>query len=167
MAFCLDACVYNSLFDKQDGLKMAKIIIFALLLWILIGLTGCSKPQSTQTCQNITIEKNNTITVEVLKEVNITLPCIEKPINLTKELEYLSCAKDKLKLITQLDYTRSVLSDCVDSNSTEAYDDLKDNLSDCYHDMADLNETYLDDVKDMNKTIVRLRERLNESNVTE
>ena len=134
--------------------------IYLIYSILLLSIVGCT---SESTCQNITIEKN--ITVEVIKEVNITQPPII--INNTVEVPDIECNKQRLKLITQLDYYSDSLDDCLRSNSTELNDDLEENLSDCIDDLDDLNDTMHDWIDDLNDTINHLRLRLNESNVSE
>ena len=135
------------------------------LIYILftILLLGCSVAEPS--CQNITIEHNNT--VEVIREVNISSPC--EPITIEKNISIpdITCQKERIKLITQLDYTRDILDDCMESNSTSNLEGLQQNYSNCLHDKSDLNTTYIHKINDLNNTVIRLRNRLNESNVTE
>lgn len=143
-------------------------LLIILLIWMMIGLAGCNVGVGDltlkQPCQNITIEKN--ITVEVIKEINVT-QWIQNITIVEKNVTDLNCQKERIKIISQLDYTRDNLDDCMRANSTTINEDLQENLSNCYRDARNWNDTFLAQITNLNNTIIHLRNRLNESNVTE
>lgn len=142
------------------------IWIIGILLIILLTMLSCSKTTPPETCQNITIEKNNTI----IQEVNITCPECKKVIEymaVNISVPDTSCNKKLLNCITQTDSYRDELDLCLDSNSTHYNNNLEENLSDCYHDFNEWNGTWRSIIGNMNNTIIHLRLRLNESNITE
>jgi hypothetical protein len=103
----------------------------------------------------------------VIKEVNISSPC--EPIIIEKNIIVLdlTCEKERVKLITQLDYTRDNLYDCMRANSTIDLEDLQQNYTQCKHDISDWNSSCLNQISALNDTLIHLRIRLNESNVSE